>query len=67
VGYRFGRYLNDAVPLVVRHCDQAGEGDDELREYCLQVGREGGREQGGGWVKGGAAENKEAAQAHERL
>ncbi len=37
VGYRFGRHLSTAVPLVVSHCDKAAEGDDELREHCLQV------------------------------
>jgi hypothetical protein len=37
VGYRFGRFLPSAVPLAVSHCDKAGDGDDELREYCLQV------------------------------
>lgn len=37
VGYRFGRYLSTAVPLAISHCDKAAEGDDELREHCLQV------------------------------
>ncbi|GFR41084.1 hypothetical protein Agub_g1724, partial [Astrephomene gubernaculifera] len=37
VGYRFGRYLGTAVPLAIRHCDNAAEGDDELREHCLQA------------------------------
>ncbi|KAG2450178.1 hypothetical protein HYH02_000280 [Chlamydomonas schloesseri] len=37
VGYRFGRYLAVAVPLAVSHCDKAAEGDDELREHCLQA------------------------------
>ncbi|KAG2500009.1 hypothetical protein HYH03_002291 [Edaphochlamys debaryana] len=37
VGYRFGRYLGTAVPLAVQHCDRAAEGDDELREHCLQA------------------------------
>lgn len=34
---RFGRYLGDAVPLVVQYGKKAAEGDDELREYVLQV------------------------------
>ena len=37
MGYRFGRYLASTIPLVVGHCEQAGEGDEELRELCLQV------------------------------
>lgn len=39
VGYRFGRFLQDAVPLAISYCQKAGEGDDELRDYCLQVRR----------------------------
>lgn len=38
VGYRFGKHLPVTVPLVIDYCQQAKEGDDELREYCLQVG-----------------------------
>ncbi|EFJ52089.1 hypothetical protein VOLCADRAFT_79240 [Volvox carteri f. nagariensis] len=37
VGYRFGRYLATAVPLAISHCNKATEGDDELREHCLQA------------------------------
>ncbi|GIL73243.1 hypothetical protein Vretimale_4847 [Volvox reticuliferus] len=37
VGYRFGRYLTTAVPLVISYCNKAAEGDDELREHCLQA------------------------------
>lgn len=37
VGYRFGAHLEAAVPLVSRFCSGAGEGDEELREACLQV------------------------------
>ncbi|GLI69131.1 hypothetical protein VaNZ11_013686 [Volvox africanus] len=37
VGYRFGRYLSTAVPLVITFCNKAAEGDDELREHCLQA------------------------------
>jgi hypothetical protein len=37
VGYRFGRHLPSALPLIVTHCEKAGEGDEELRENCLQV------------------------------
>jgi hypothetical protein len=40
VGYRFGKYLGEATNLVVAYCESAKEkeGDDELREHCLQVG-----------------------------
>jgi len=43
VGYRFGKYLSDATSLVVSYCEAAKEreGDDELREHCLQVRRPG--------------------------
>jgi hypothetical protein len=34
---RFGRYLGEAVPLVIQYGHKASEGDDELREYVLQV------------------------------
>ncbi|KAG1681345.1 hypothetical protein FOA52_007393 [Chlamydomonas sp. UWO 241] len=37
VGYRFGKFLPEALPLVASHCDKAGEDDFELREYCLQA------------------------------
>jgi hypothetical protein len=35
---RFGRHLGEAVPLMVQYGQDAAEGDDELREYALQVG-----------------------------
>jgi len=37
VGFRFGPHLAAAVPLAIAHCDRAGEGDDEMREACLQA------------------------------
>uniref|UniRef100_A0A383V8K4 TATA-binding protein interacting (TIP20) domain-containing protein n=1 Tax=Tetradesmus obliquus TaxID=3088 RepID=A0A383V8K4_TETOB len=37
VGYRFGRHLTEAVPLMVQYGQKAAEGDDELREYALQA------------------------------
>jgi len=39
VGYRFGKYLGEATSLAVSYCEaaQENEGDDELREHCLQV------------------------------
>lgn len=37
VGYRFGQHLPEAVPLVITYAKKAAEGDDELREYVLQV------------------------------
>lgn len=40
VGYRLGKYLNQIVPLVAKHCKNAGtedESDEELRENCLQT------------------------------
>eukprot|EP00879_Flechtneria_rotunda_P020033 GHRR01021062.1.p1 GENE.GHRR01021062.1~~GHRR01021062.1.p1 ORF type:complete len:122 (+),score=34.25 GHRR01021062.1:398-763(+) len=37
VGYRFGRHFQAAVPLVIKYAQQAAEGDDELREFALQV------------------------------
>jgi hypothetical protein len=37
-GWRIGDYLGQAVPSVVRRCREAGDGDDELQEACLQVG-----------------------------
>lgn len=38
-GWRIGQNLPDLVQLVLRHCQQAGEGNDELKEACLQVGK----------------------------
>jgi len=38
VGYKFGVHLPRAVPLCIRYLRSAAEGDEELREYCLQVG-----------------------------
>lgn len=37
VGYRFGKYLPMAVPVVMQHGQKAAEGDDEVREFALQV------------------------------
>ena len=37
VGYRFGKHLGRGVPLAIRNLRGAAEGDEELREYCLQV------------------------------
>jgi len=37
VGYRFGCYLPKAIPLIMKHCDSAGEEDCEVRENCLQA------------------------------
>ena len=37
VGHRFGRHLDVAVPLAISYCDDAGENEEELQEYCLQV------------------------------
>ena len=37
VAWRFGRYLDTAVPLAVEYCRSAEEGEDELKEYCLQA------------------------------
>jgi cullin-associated NEDD8-dissociated protein 1 len=37
VGHRFGRHLATAVPLAISYCDEAGENEEELQEYCLQV------------------------------
>lgn len=37
VGYRFGKHLGRGVPLAIRYLRGAAEGDEELREYCLQV------------------------------
>jgi hypothetical protein len=50
-GFRFGPHLGTAVPLMIKFAGQGDEGDDELREQCLQVraaGRGGGRGAGGG-------------------
>jgi hypothetical protein len=37
VGHRFGKHLATAVPLAISYCDEAGENEEELQEYCLQV------------------------------
>ena len=37
VAYRFGQYLDAAVPLVLRFSKGASDGDEELSESCLQV------------------------------
>ncbi|KAI3438734.1 hypothetical protein D9Q98_001153 [Chlorella vulgaris] len=37
VGHTFGQHLPRAVPLCIRYLRSAAEGDDELREYCLQA------------------------------
>lgn len=37
VAWRFGKYLDQAVPLAVKYCQNAAEGEDELQEYCLQA------------------------------
>ncbi|XP_057530355.1 cullin-associated NEDD8-dissociated protein 1 [Amaranthus tricolor] len=37
VGYRFGPYLQDTVPLLINYCKSASENDEELREYSLQA------------------------------
>jgi hypothetical protein len=37
VGHRFGRHLSSAVPLAISYCDEAGDNEEELQEYCLQV------------------------------
>lgn len=37
VGYRFGPYLGDTVPLLLHYCKSASENDEELREYSLQA------------------------------
>ena len=37
VAWKFGKYLDQAVPLAVQYCEDAGEGEDELQEYCLQA------------------------------
>lgn len=36
-GWRLGRYLSDMVPLAIKYCQEAGDGEDELQEACLQV------------------------------
>ena len=38
VGHKFGKHLPRAVPLCIRYLRSAAEGDEELREHCLQVG-----------------------------
>lgn len=43
VGHKFGKHLARGVPLCIRYLRGAAEGDEELREYCLQArGRRGG-------------------------
>ncbi|EFN57516.1 hypothetical protein CHLNCDRAFT_57288, partial [Chlorella variabilis] len=37
VGNKFGKHLPRAVPLCIRYLRVAAEGDEELREYCLQA------------------------------
>ncbi|GMH24451.1 hypothetical protein Nepgr_026294 [Nepenthes gracilis] len=37
VGYRFGPYLGDTVPLLIHYCTSASDNDEELREYSLQA------------------------------
>ena len=37
IGYRFGKHLSSVIPLVIKYCHSAAEGDDELREFCLQA------------------------------
>ncbi|KAK4788547.1 hypothetical protein SAY86_019866 [Trapa natans] len=37
VGYRFGSYLGDTIPLLIGYCTSASENDEELREYSLQA------------------------------
>ncbi|PSC76088.1 cullin-associated NEDD8-dissociated 1 isoform B [Micractinium conductrix] len=37
VGHKFGPHLPRSVPLCIRYLRSAAEGDEELREYCLQA------------------------------
>eukprot|EP00959_Pyramimonas_sp_CCMP1952_P062181 1299802-Pyramimonas_sp.AAC.1 len=37
VGYRFGKCLPSAVPVVLNYCATAAESDDEMRESAFQV------------------------------
>ena len=37
IGYRFGKHLPSVIPLVIKFGHDAAEGDDELREFCLQA------------------------------
>lgn len=37
IGYRFGKHLPATIPLVIKFSHDAVEGDDELREHCLQA------------------------------
>ena len=37
VAYRFGQYLDTAVPLVARFSESTGDGEEELSESCLQA------------------------------
>ena len=32
-----GQHLPGLIPMVVTHCQKAGENNDELKEACLQV------------------------------
>ena len=34
-GHRFGEHLERIIPLIVKYAKI--DGDDELREYCIQV------------------------------
>jgi hypothetical protein len=34
-GHRFGEHLERVIPLIVKYAKI--DGDDELREYCIQV------------------------------
>ena len=36
-GWRLGQNVPQVIPLVVKFSSQAGEGNDELKEGCLQV------------------------------
>lgn len=36
-GWRFGKHLGTAVPLVLAQCGEPSARDEELREHCLQV------------------------------
>jgi hypothetical protein len=38
VAYRFGQYLDTAVPLVAHFSKSTSDGEEELSESCLQVG-----------------------------
>ncbi|KAK9835209.1 hypothetical protein WJX81_005880 [Elliptochloris bilobata] len=36
-GWRFGKHLGHAVPLVLEQCGEPSARDEELREHCLQA------------------------------